>query len=60
VAAAATLPGIRQLNLTVVVGNTIARRLYTKERVDVMGTEMAALFVDGCYVDECFMQKSLV
>jgi RimJ/RimL family protein N-acetyltransferase len=57
---AARIPGLRQLNLTVVVDNAVAKRLYEQEGFLVTGKEMSALHVNGRYVDEFFMQKALV
>jgi RimJ/RimL family protein N-acetyltransferase len=56
---AALIPGLRQLNLTVVVDNVVAMRLYEQEGFRVAGKETAALRVGGRYIDEFFMQKSL-
>ena len=60
IAKAALIPGLRQLNLTVVVDNVVASRLYEREGFKVTGRETDALFVDGRYIDEFFMQKPLV
>lgn len=57
---ATSIPGLRQLNLTVVVDNAVAKRLYENEGFKVTGVEAAALRVNGRYVDEFFMQKALV
>jgi RimJ/RimL family protein N-acetyltransferase len=57
---AALIPGLRQLNLTVVVDNVVAVRLYEQEGFRVTGKETAALRVSGRYIDEFFMQKVLV
>lgn len=56
---AATIPGLRQLDLTVVLGNPVARRLYENAGFRVTGTETAALRVNGRDVDWYFMQKAL-
>lgn len=57
--AAAAMPGVRQVSLTVTAGNTAARRLYEAHGFTVYGQAPEALFVDGVYYDDVLMVRRL-
>lgn len=51
--------GIRRMELTVRVDNEAARGLYKRVGFVEEGIRRKALFVEGRYVDECYMAKLL-
>ncbi|MDQ7027190.1 MAG: GNAT family protein [Anaerolineae bacterium] len=53
------IDGLRHVSLTVVTTNTIALKLYQSYGFNVWGTEPEALFVDGRYYDEYYMNLRL-
>jgi len=52
---AGTLPGLEQINLTVVSGHAAAKKLYAALGFTVYGTERRALRHNGAYFDEELM-----
>lgn len=52
---AARMPGLEQINLAVVSGNTAARRLYLSLGFEPYGLERRAVFVNGRHLDDEFM-----
>jgi ribosomal protein S18 acetylase RimI-like enzyme len=56
---ARTMPGVRQINLTVASATSAAKHLYESAGFRVYGTEPAALKFDGAHFDEDLMQLVL-
>ena len=52
IAHARSLPGLRQVKLSVTSGNVAAQQLYTSRGFVRFGVEPEGLFVDGIYYDE--------
>jgi RimJ/RimL family protein N-acetyltransferase len=56
---AASLPGLRQVTLTVIAGNLAARTLYESAGFKAWGVAPAALLVDGVLYDEIHLVHHL-
>lgn len=51
--------GIKRLELTVMVCNNVAKKLYERNGFIVEGTRKNAMLVDGQFIDEYYMAKLL-
>jgi RimJ/RimL family protein N-acetyltransferase len=50
---------IHRLELTAIVHNAAGLALYRKMGFETEGTKRHSLFINGSYVDECYMAKLL-